>query len=423
MKKLFLMIMAAAALWGITACEQTPQEEPVPALVDVAFNSLAKGNTTTGNVNILPVSATNADGDVLELSFYTDKIYLSAGTYSFGKNAGNYEGHFKNKKLDLDITSGSITVAVEGEEDYTISGTVRLDNEQGTAVKFVAKGKLVYEFPTEYYYTCTPNKKIGEKTATLYQIFDMTTSYQLAEVAVVGTEGAFEVKDSGAEGTAIIGYAHGGTWFMVNDYGSYAMLHGKVTVGKSHGKMNFVFEDIKSATFNNCELKSSFTPQLRKGDNPIDHTKLTGRMFSVKSPIKEGFYELTAKLYYSDGSELISATVFAMSENPCLEDVGKRKNFMPVNSLEKVVETPPSGGHGYMLFDAGYYFIDGVAYDVGESIAVQLIYKNKNDVESLGVIPLLSATAMPEPLFTFLCGGAEPTLQTAMYTIVGSYLH
>lgn len=412
--------MAAAALWGITACEETPQEEPIPALIEVAFNSLTKGNTTAGNVNTLPVTATNADGDALELSFYSDNIYLAAGTYSFGKAAGNYEGHFKNKKVDLDITSGNITVAVEGEEDYTISGTVRLNNEQGTAVKFEAKGKLVYEFPTEYYYTSTPNKKIGEATVTLYQIFDMTSSEQLAEVAVVGTEGTFEVKDSGAEGTAVIGRAHGGTWFWVDKYGSYVMLHGKVTVSKSHGKMNFVFEDTKSASFNNCELKTSFTPVVKKGDTPIDASKLTARMFSVKSPVKEGFWEITGKIYYSDGSELVSATVFATTENPCLEAVGKRKNFYPVKDFSSIVD-PVASGAGYAYYDAAYYFVDGVAYDIGESMLVQFVYKSKNDVSTLGVIPLLSQTAMPEPLFSFLSGG-EPNIQTAMYAIVGNYL-
>jgi len=418
MKKIVVMLLAVATLWGITACEKKTSEETVPTLVEVEFNALTKGDATPGDVNILPVKATSEAGDVLDLNFYTDKIYLAAGTYAFGENAGNYAGHFKNKSLDLDIISGSITVAVDGEEDYTITGTVRLDNEMGTALKFSAKGKMVYEFPTEYYYTSTPNKKIGDKSVTLYQIFDMKSSSQLAEVAVVGTEGTFEVKDSGAEGTAVIGLAHGGTWFYVQDYGSYLLLHGKVSVTKSHGKMNFVFEDTKSASFNNCELKTNITPAAKRGDNPVDATKLTARMFSVPSPVKEGFYELTAKLYYSDCSELISATVFATSENPCLEDVGKRKNFAIVSGFDGVSSTAP----GSLYFDAAYYFIDGVPYDIGDSIAVQMVYKNKNDEESLAVIPLLSQTALPEPLFSFLSGGTLD-ITTAMYTIVGNYIH
>ncbi len=422
MKKIVALLLAVAAFWGITACQNKTPEETVPALVEVEFNALAKGNTTSGDINILPVKATSDAGDVLDLTFYTDKIYLAAGSYTFGKNAGNYSGHFKSKSLDLDIASGNITVAVDGEEDYTVSGTVRLDNEKGTALKFSAKGKMVYEFPTEYYYTSTPNKKIGDKTVTLYQIFDMSTSTQIAEAAVVGSEGTFEVKDTGADGTAVIGLAHGGTWFYVQDYGAYLLLHGKVSVTKSHGRMNFVFEDTQSASFNNCELKADITPAVKKGDNPLDASKLTGRMFSVPSPVKEGFYELTAKLYYSDGSELISATVFAMSDNPCLEDVGKRKNFAPVSNFDGVVSTPPAGGHGYLLFDSAYYFIDGVPYDIGDSIAIQMVYKNKNDKETLAIIPLESQTSMPEPLFSFLCGGT-PDLSTAMYTIVGSYIH
>lgn len=409
---------------SIAACDDDNKggEDPIPTLVEVTFNSLAKGDIVAGELNALPVTATSADGDVLELTFYTDKIYLAAGTYTFGKAAGNYSGHFKGHKLDLDVASGNVVVAVEGDEDYTLSGTIRLDNEQGTAIKLSAAGKMVYEFPTEYYYTVDKNVKKGDKTANVYKVYAMKDAQQLAEFAVRGEEGVFEVKDSGADGTAIIGVANGGTWLWRENYGTYPLLHGKVTIAKSHGKLNFTVDDIEDVAFNNCELKADIVPASRKGNDSIEG--FTALFYNEESPVVAGRYELTAKLYFADGREFMAVTLFTSTEMPCTQaaKVGKRCNFTLVKDFASMVD-----GGEYFLFDAAYYVIDGVYYDMGEANVMQICYKHKAGKDpSLAVIPMIydgvdqNNLSMPEPLYSFLWpDDATREFTQVMYKPVG----
>ena len=424
MKKFFLFLLSAAAMLSIAACDDDNKggEDPIPSLLEVTFNSLVKGDITTGELNVLPVTATSADGDVLELAFYTDKIYLAAGTYTFGKAAGNYSGHFNGHKLDLDIASGNVVVAVEGDEDYTLSGTIRLDNEQGTAIKIAASGKLVYEFPTEYYYTVDKNAQIGGKAATLYKVYSMEGAKQLAEFAVRGEEGTFEVKDSGEEGTAIIGVANGGTWLWRDNYGTYPLLHGKIAISKSHGRLNFAVDDIQDVTFNNCELKADIVPASRKGDDSL--TGLTAIFYNEESPAVSGRYELTAKLYYADGREFMAVTLFTSTEMPATQAaaVGKRLNFTVVNDFASM-----AADGEYFLFGAAYYVIDGVYYDFGEANVMQLCYKHKSGKDpNLSIVPIIydgedtSNLSMPEPLYSFLWPDESTRVFTSvMYVPVG----
>ena len=435
MKKTGFIMHCMAAILCLSACSghnsgNMLPADGIPALIEATLPSLSQFDITEGPVNVLPISASNSYGDRLDLLFYIEnRVYLSEGAYTFGQSAGQYSGHFKNAQVEGDITLGNITVTVEGDEDYTLYGTVRLGDTRGSAIKIRASGKLLFNFETEYYYTVSENVKIGNNTADIYRIYSMDDSRQMAEAAICGghDEGEFDVKDSGTDGTALIGRAHGGTWFWIDNYGTYVMLHGKVSVSKAHGKLNFSFidHDIRSASFSNCERKDNIVPNLRKGDNPIVTDNLTARFFSVKSPLFNGVYELTAKIYYSDGSEAVSAVLFAPTENPAMEDVGKRKNFAPVKHLDEVIDTPPAGGIGYCLFDAQFYCIDGISYDIGESIAIQIVYKDKNGKQTLAVLPLLSATAMPDPLFHFL-GGENPQLsggdKPTMYVLVGNYI-
>ena len=424
MKKFFLFLLSAAAMLSIAACDDDNKggEDPIPSLLEVTFNSLVKGDITTGELNVLPVTATSADGDVLELAFYTDKIYLAAGTYTFGKAAGNYSGHFNGHKLDLDIASGNVVVAVEGDEDYTLSGTIRLDSEQGTAIKIAASGKLVYEFPTEYYYTVDKDAQIGGKAATLYKVYSMEGAKQLAEFAVRGEEGTFEVKDSGEDGTAIIGVANGGTWLWRDNYGTYPLLHGKIAISKSHGRLNFAVDDIQDVTFNNCELKADIVPASRKGDDSL--TGLTAIFYNEESPAVSGRYELTAKLYYADGREFMAVTLFTSTEMPATQAaaVGKRLNFTVVNDFASM-----AADGEYFLFGAAYYVIDGVYYDFGEANVMQLCYKHKSGKDpNLSIVPIIydgedtSNLSMPEPLYSFLWPDESTRVFTSvMYVPVG----
>ncbi|MBR0109090.1 MAG: hypothetical protein IJM05_00630 [Bacteroidales bacterium] len=424
MKKFFLFLISAAAMLSIAACgdDNKGGDDPIPSLLEVTFNSLVKGDITTGELNVLPVTATSADGDVLELTFYTDKIYLPAGTYAFGNASGNYTGHFKGHKLDLDVESGNVVVAVEGDENYTLTGTIRLNNEQGTAIKISATGKLVYEFPTEYYYTVDKNVKKGEITANVYKVYSMEGAKQLAEFAVRGEEGTFEVKDSGADGTAIIGVANGGTWLWRDNYGTYPLLHGKIAISKSHGRLNFAVDDIQDVSFNNCELKADIVPASRKGDDSL--TGLTAIFYNEESPAVSGRYELTAKLYFADGREFMAVTLFTSTSMPATQTaaVGKRLNYTVVNDFASMVD-----GGDYYLFGAAYYVIDGVYYNFGDANVMQICYKHKAGKDpSLSIVPMIfdgvdtNNLAMPEPLYSFLWPDeATRVFTTVMYVPVG----
>ena len=418
MKKIGLLTLAAA-LFVLASCNPKPVEPVIPDSIEVELANLSKGDIVSGTVNTLPVTA-EGSGTVINLSFFTDKIYLTSGTYGYGQDAGKFTGHYKDEQLDLDIKSGSVVVTLDGDEDYSINGTVRLDNEIETLVQFKVKGKMMYEFPTEFYYTYEANAKVGNLTANVYKIFDMNTSVQLAEVAVCGKEeGEFDIASTGAAGTAVYGGAVG-CWFWEEEdgYGRYPLFHGKVTVNKSHGKLNFVLNDLHSATFNNCELKD-VKPVLRTGTDSFEG--LTAKFYVVESPVISGRSEITTKIYYADGREFLCATAVATTTNPMVEKIGKRINFSIVDGYDKMAEEGL-----YCLYNSVYYTIDGVYYGAGDATVVQFVYKDKNGKQSIAIVPIVYDgvdtvnISMPEPLYSYVWPDEETrSVSSAMYVTVG----
>ena len=216
MKKVLFLFAAAATLFALSSCEDKPDEPKVPTNIDANFTNLVKGDIVKGDVSKFPVSAT-ADGAQLDLTFYADNIYIPAGSYSVGTASGNYEGKFKNADVDAAIKSGAITVALEGEGNYTMTGTLRLDNEAGTLVKLNATGTLPYETPTEYYYK-VEDQTIDGINAHVYKIYDLENR-PVAEAACTGTEdGTYEI----AKNTLAHISSDGGTWVYVDGYGTEA---------------------------------------------------------------------------------------------------------------------------------------------------------------------------------------------------------
>ena len=177
MKKPGILTLFTASILWFSACDshlsgsQLPTDG-IPALLEATLPNLSKNDITEGDINTLPISASNENGDELTLFFYTfKKVYLPSGTYTFGREAGQYTGHFKNSLVEGDIILGNLTVTIDGDEDYAIQGTVRLNDQRQSAVKIRASGKLVYDFETEYYYTFTRGVKIGENSADIYRIY------------------------------------------------------------------------------------------------------------------------------------------------------------------------------------------------------------------------------------------------------------
>lgn len=313
MKKALFFLAAAATLFAVSCSKNgggnnTPS---VPASIDANFTNLVKADIVKGEVSKFPVSA-SADGAQIDLTFYSDNIYIPAGSYTVGTAKGNYEGKFKNADVEAAIKSGAITVALEGEGNYTLTGTLRLDNEAGTILKLNASGTLPYETPTEYYYKLEEQTIDGIK-AHVYKIYDLENN-PVAEAACTGTEdGTYEISNN----TLAHISSDGGTWVYVDGFGTEAYIHGKVTVTTTFGKKSFSFEDNHKVMLANCQLKQDLTPKI------VDNGKFTYGFFTVnevESPVVKGMYEVTMKLFYrleGDvlGPEFMSVTTLTNGQN------------------------------------------------------------------------------------------------------------
>jgi len=352
-------------------------------------------------IKTIPVTATSEAGD-LTLTFYSDKVYLPAATFTVGNEIGNYGGHFRNDWLDGDVVAGLITVSLEGEEDYTISGTVRLNDKDGTAVRIRAKGTMFYEFPTENYYTA----EAGTGGSTVYRIYDMASSVQMAQVTVFGdADGTYPIAGSGEAGTAMHGSINDGTWATVANYGTHILLHGSVTVKTSHGKKNFTFTDTRSAEFSNCELKSSFTPVVAEGSG-ISFMRLA--FFSEPSPVVKDMYEFTAKMFYDNGQELFSLTAITPTPNPIMELIEKDGKtggyaFQTKVSYDEYLQLPTSTNR-CSIAPASYFVVNGVRYPVPDGFAFVINAQLAGGIVAGLLAPTNMAYALPPELQAYLDG-------------------
>ena len=404
MKKLLFFFASAAALFAIASCGEKPEDAPeVPAQIEVALTNLVKGDVVAGEINKLPVTA-SADGVELELTFYSDKVYLAAGTYTVGQAVGNYEGKVKTKAVEAQIKSGTITVADDGNDGYTLTGTLRLDNEAGTLAKLNATGTLAYELPTEYYYTLDKGAD-----ANVYKIFDLE-NHQLASAAVVGAEeGTFDV----LEGKALPGAPNAGTWVWIDNFGTEIYLHGKVTVSTSHGKKVFKFEDNHTRTFSNCELKASITPALIKGATDEENLFSFGLVSytTVASPVVKDMFEVTAKLFWNDGREFLSFVVLTNDGEFPFSVPGKGNPSRVVSYDDyKNYDAAKYEGTKGRVSPAGtcYYVVNGVKTPVNpeDGFFGLINYKEVEGVKA-GLATFLNASyALPDAL-AGVCAGED----------------
>ena len=433
MKRFFLpLLISAAAILAFASCDPEKKDEhttpEVPTSVDANFTSLVKGDIVSGDINTFPVSA-SADGATLNLTFYSDKVYLPAGSYSVGQAAGNFIGHFKNDKVDCDIKSGSIAVTADEEDNYTFVGTLRLDNEAGTVLKLNAAGSLVYALPTEYYYTYESNVTVNGITANVYKIYDLEY-HQLAEASVVGDEnGTFEVNGTGEKGSAVYGNVNNGSWMWVDGFGTDILLHGKVTVANSHGKKNFSFQDIHSRDFKNCELKSSVTPVLDPA--PADVKFIWGwfLMESVASPILKDMYETTIKLFYREsddsiGREFLSFVIVGNEKDPGPSHQGDGQpcalvGYDTYSTYSEANAAEYAAVKGRIVPEATcFYVVDGKRVPVPkeEGWFALINYKEKGDQKAGLAIFLNASYAVPAALMDAL----DPS--GGVYSAMGSLI-
>lgn len=390
MKKAFIAI--AAGLSVFAACSKPEKKAEIPALINASFTSLTNKSVEAGSPNKLTVTAAE-NGAELTIVFYSDMVYLANGTYSIGTAAGNYSAHYKDQYVDNDVVSGSVTVALDENDEYNITGALKLNNTDATLVKIDAKGKMEYELPAEYLYT-----KTTADGATVYNIYTLGESNELLAMATVCGEatGTFTINNTAEAGTAKIGSCgNAGTFLSVDKWGKFMLLSGTVKVSEKSGKLNFAFNGTYSGEYNNCQPASSVN--VPKVETPRDG-KYYYKYFFAKSALVENAYECTAKSYTSDFKELFSSTVIVASEDFYLgENQGKGLGFgvypFEMYSADLIGKLA--------INNTTYVSIDGVNTQVPDGYYVVI---NDRSVEKgyAMIAPIDANYVAPEPLWSFL---------------------
>ncbi len=411
MKKLLYLALAAAASCLLASCTGDGQPETTGwTVIDATYSSIARGQESGSDVLTLPVSATSENGK-LDLNFYSVIPFLTPGSYTVGEGIGFFNGHFKSDKADGDINNGMVTVTLDGVKDYSISGTVRLKDEEGTIVKIRAKGVLEYDIPTNYYYTEEPAAKANGLAAHVYRIYDKETSAQLAEVSVVGDgTGDYAIAATGDAGTAVYGSANAGCWFFEPSYGTYIMIHGGVSVSSNFpGRLNFSFTDkfnfteSPSVDFLYCEKKDDLVPATPASSGDMSFMML--HFYSVESPVIQGMYEFTVKMNYTAGDEFISFTGITDTPNPILGPLQKDGDstggvaFMPVSYDEYL---SGSASTKSAIAPTCYYVWQGVRYEIPfeEGFAMVMNGQKASGVVAALLAPTNMSYSLPEPLLS-----------------------
>lgn len=426
MKKLLYFALAASASLILASCHDGSQPEmPGYNVIEANYSSLTRGQETGEAVVTVPVSA-SSDAGTLDLNFFSNIPFLSPGAYTVGDGLSHFNGHFKGNAVEGDINNGMLTVTLDGVKDFTISGTVRLKDTEGTIVKIRAKGELEYDIPTNYFYTEEAGSSNGIP-ALIYKLYDKATSVQIAQLAVVGTgEGDYQISPTGEAGTAVYGSVNEGCWFYDASYGTYLMIHGGVSVSSTFpDRLNFSFTDkfnfTENATvdFNYCEKKQDIVPAAPASSGDMSFMML--HFYSIPSPVAEGMYELTIKMNYTAGDEFLSFTGLTDTPNPILEPLQKEGDstggvaFMPVSYADYLSGTASSKS---AIIPTCYYVWEGVKYDIpfDKGYAMVLNAQRIQGIVAGLFAPTNMSYSLPEPL---LSGMAAKGL--SIWNLMGYY--
>lgn len=386
------IIALAAVVLALAACEKPVEKVQIPELINATFTTLTNKSVEAGQPNKLTVTAAD-NGAEISFVFYTDKVYLDNAVYTVGTAAGNYTAHYKDQYVDNDVVSGSVTVTADDKDNYTITGALKLNNEEETLVKVNATGVMVYELPAEYVYT-----KATKDGATVYTIYTLgDTNEMLAMATVYGDAlGTFEVNTSGAAGSAAPGYiAESGTFISIDIWGYFMQFSGTVTISEKAGKLNFVFEGANKGAYRNCQ-------EVAKANVPAYTTPKDGfyvyKYFFAPSQLVDNVFECTVKVYTSDLKEIVTGTFLIDNQ-----DFYKGEN--------------QGKGLGYMVYGLEYYsaqtvgkvaFNNGTYMRInGESTVVPneyyFVVNDKSETKYYAMAAPIDATyTAPEPLMGFL---------------------
>jgi len=395
MKKTLIALFTCAL--ALAACNKEEEKVEIPSIINATFTAVQNNGVTAGTPNKLAVAA-QENGAEISIVFSSEKIYLEDGAYTVGSANGNFTAHYKDQYVDNDVVSGTLTVSSDSDSKYTISGTLKLNNPEATLVKVSASGVMEYELPAEYCYI-----KTTDGSAIVYSIYSLGEQNNLLAMATVyGNEtGEFEVNTSAKSGSAMVGTnAKAGTFISVDNWGYFMQLSGSVKIMKKAGKLNFSFDGVYDGSYNNCEeVKSVNVPAYK---TPTDGM-FVYKYFFAPSPIINGAFECTAKVFTSDGVEFASHTIIVSSQEFYLgENQGKGLGFYnkEMADYNKDVE---AANTNFAIKNAGYYSIDGVKYAIPDGY-VFVINDNSITKGYSMLADIDGSYSTFEPLLTFLGG-------------------
>lgn len=385
--------MASALL--LFSCDKK-SEVLLPQVLDASFPSLSHSGTVEGDVNVITLTSASPDA-AFTADFYTDKRYLPSGSYRVGTEIGSFHGHYKNATLDNDVVSGTLKVTSTEDGEYSLRGTLRLNDTEGSIVKVSAAGIIEFPRGSEYFYTVS-----SEGDLTTYSIYTLgADNYLLAQAKVYGnSDGVYTVSSEPTGGTADYNS------FFYDGQSRFVMLFGNITVQEDSGNKTFVFKyGGLTANFSNCELKDSITEKKRVGEDVNSGFSL--KTFVLPSGVAEGTYDYTVKVYFPDGREFFSATIHTASEDP-LSD-GNAHNYKI--RTYAVYSTGLAADHT-SVEPATYYVLNGEIIPAPLNLYITLRQGKNGDLTRTWVMLSDPSEIMPEPLNTFLGGNKYAILVT-----------
>ena len=402
MKRIVKLSFAAlAGVLALAACKKEEAKIEIPAVITANFDNLGKADFVQGTPNQIKLTASSTDA-TLSITVFTDKVYLEDASFTVGSAAGNYAMHYKDTYVDNDVVSGSLSVTSDEDFNYTVTGTVKLDNEEGTAVKLTATGHFEFELPAEY---CYVQSKNGD--AVVYDIYTLgDTNEHLAKATVYGGEtGKFEVNGTKESGSALYGcHADEGCFASFGEDGYFMQFSGTVEIKKKSGLIAVDFKGPREISFPNCKKVDKVNVPSAVVPNFTAESAAVIKAYSVPSQIVKGAYELTAKVFI-DGNETSCVTQLAGYEGPAVDanTVAVIKGFdayLAITSVEAGT-TPIGIGPGC------YYTLDGshVAPPMDGTIYSQIWMRS----DYVGISSMLTTNmALIDDVFNWLVAKGHP---------------
>lgn len=260
--KFRFFLLAAAAIAILPACNKDPKDDPkpgeeIPAVINSNFSSIVKNSVTAVDGGYAVSLSANAGNEKLDITLVSEEGYLVPGSYAPGAGANSYQASYTGEKVAGKIIDGNVSVVKSGD-DYTLSGTLRLDNGK-TVLKVNASGALTFEVGEPQYYFTEEDftedltaAKVGICSGKCYKVYTTgADNYFLATFYIVNGAGP-GTYTIGKEGDvfALMGYpmsAYGlddiGCRFVDESAVFTYMVAGTLIISEKYGQLTFSSPD------------------------------------------------------------------------------------------------------------------------------------------------------------------------------------